>query len=814
MTTIPAQLQHAEYRFVRISGRTKKAMDKDWANTGALTFDSPKLVQHIQAGNNYGVVGGHGDLIVIDFDDAAIQAAVSARLPPTFTVRTGGKGLHHYYYRMDKPFSGVVNDAQGKRVMDLQGPKHQVVGPGSINGDTGRAYEVTNDSEVMPIRREALTRIIQETVGLNVTITADTLEEMMLDSIASEVNKDRMLRSPTVMEIKQKVKISDYLRELNIDNVPTSSSGVCMCPLGHESVGRQCLSFNDVKGVWYCHHCRRNGDIFTLYALVNKMNSRTDFRVLIGRMANKYGIEIKRTESENEDDVGVANYVTKDIEKEKRNKDGTVKVSVETMKYVVPTPIIVENMLHALDGWPKLLNNVPFVMVFDNAKNMYKPLRRGKPSELFGFISSKLPCRWTAGNDAEGMSFITKEEFITTFPLIDAVDKYKCISCAPHEPPFPFVYYHDCEMPKDYTPTGEYLERFLDFFNNADTPFDRDILRAVVLTLVWGTRSHGKRPVFLFTSPDSGCGKSMATEKISNLVGGHIKIEAGIENIDMVNRLIGSSEYDDLRVVRVDNVEFKSKSFTSSADFQSLITNSWLKGRVLNNDDVGKPNIYTWFITSVGMSYEDDTSKRLVPILLKRITWESQTSWEADIDEYTQKYRMHVLADAIALLRGPQKSFDRKHTTRWYLWESDVLSRCTNDFAGTMMLIKARRREANNDDVEASTIMNALREAAVHPSKFTHRLDSEEGGSLFTDVKHESTHQPTGEKRISLSDITMVYSSLTGSRSLTTRGMNIMLKRHYDALRFEDGVTLRMWCGMNVVIVSDKTFLKWTTDQV
>jgi len=63
-------------------------------------------------------------------------------------------------------------------------------------------------------------------------------------------------------QIKYKVKVSDILSSFGID----TNSSLTMCPLGHSSVSRKCLHFEDDKGLWYCFHCKRGGDIFNLVA--------------------------------------------------------------------------------------------------------------------------------------------------------------------------------------------------------------------------------------------------------------------------------------------------------------------------------------------------------------------------------------------------------------------------------------------------------------------------------------------------------------------------------------------------------------------
>ncbi len=90
---LPVQLQNNDFGFVKLRGKTKKPFEKDWP-------DKPYTYKEIQSwvdqGNNYGVQGGYGGLVIIDADSPEIDGIVKKCFPETFTVRTS-KG-HHYYF--------------------------------------------------------------------------------------------------------------------------------------------------------------------------------------------------------------------------------------------------------------------------------------------------------------------------------------------------------------------------------------------------------------------------------------------------------------------------------------------------------------------------------------------------------------------------------------------------------------------------------------------------------------------------------------------------------------------------------------------
>src|SRR3990167_11154243 len=92
---IPKSLQKEEIRFVLLN--LKKPFEKEWQNKG-YRYDDPKLLDWISKGNNYGVIGGYGNLRFIDCDDKKFAEELKRKLPPTLTVETGSGGIHFYFF--------------------------------------------------------------------------------------------------------------------------------------------------------------------------------------------------------------------------------------------------------------------------------------------------------------------------------------------------------------------------------------------------------------------------------------------------------------------------------------------------------------------------------------------------------------------------------------------------------------------------------------------------------------------------------------------------------------------------------------------
>ena len=130
---IPQQLHNNGFGFVKLKSRTKTPFEQDWQNNPHSHSDIKKW---FDSGNNYGVLGGYGNLIVIDADTEEISGIVETKLPPTFTVKTG-KGFHFYYLSRDIHKKIVLKNGD-KHYGEIIAKGSQVVAPGSIHPDTGR----------------------------------------------------------------------------------------------------------------------------------------------------------------------------------------------------------------------------------------------------------------------------------------------------------------------------------------------------------------------------------------------------------------------------------------------------------------------------------------------------------------------------------------------------------------------------------------------------------------------------------------------------------------------------------------------------
>jgi hypothetical protein len=99
---------------------------------------------------NVGCVGTPEGVVILDADNpeliSRIESETGQRMPPTFTVRSGGKKLPHLYFRQNE-MSRAIGNKKASGWFDLQSANKYVVGPGSVLEDGG-TYDVIDDSPV------------------------------------------------------------------------------------------------------------------------------------------------------------------------------------------------------------------------------------------------------------------------------------------------------------------------------------------------------------------------------------------------------------------------------------------------------------------------------------------------------------------------------------------------------------------------------------------------------------------------------------------------------------------------------------------
>ena len=161
---IPKQLQNPEFRFLLLRPKGKEPLPqmKGWQKNN-VPFNNPVLKYHLEEGGNYAIIGGYGNLVMIDGDSKEISD-IAETLPPTFTVKTGSPEEYkkHYFFITDvqvKPirFSKVKMGDLG----DVRSVGQYVVAPNSIH-PSGNAYKVLKDLPIIKISEARIREVFQD----------------------------------------------------------------------------------------------------------------------------------------------------------------------------------------------------------------------------------------------------------------------------------------------------------------------------------------------------------------------------------------------------------------------------------------------------------------------------------------------------------------------------------------------------------------------------------------------------------------------------------------------------------------------------
>jgi P4 family phage/plasmid primase-like protien len=180
---VPLQLQSSKYGFVKLLLEAKKPFENEWQKN---PYSYEEIAPWIEQGYNYGVLGGCGDLIAVDADTEELSEVVRDKMPETFTVKTSS-GFHYYYICQDVR-NKIVLMKGGEHYGEIISSGSQVVGPGSIHPDTGKAYEVFNDVEIAAVSQEEIFNNLAE------YISSEIIEEAAFSKLTDEYGEPYYLK--------------------------------------------------------------------------------------------------------------------------------------------------------------------------------------------------------------------------------------------------------------------------------------------------------------------------------------------------------------------------------------------------------------------------------------------------------------------------------------------------------------------------------------------------------------------------------------------------------------------------------------------
>lgn len=213
------------------------------------------------------------------------------------------------------------------------------------------------------------------------------------------------------------------------------------------------------------------------------------------------------------------------------------------------------------------------------------------------------------------------------------------------------------------------INALADFFNPL-TPHDRDLIKALIMTPVWGGEP-GTRPMFVIAGEDGldstvKIGKSKFAEAVQRLYDSQYDLHAEVGNLSQfTDNMLEVCKH---RVVRLDNV----RKDLPSGLLERTLTSRFVFGHKLYKGHHQVPNYATWIMTSNMPAVSEDLATRSQVIRLARPvahkTWCEQALWD-----FIETNRKSILADVYYHLLLPPVELNP--LSRFPLWEKHVLNK-------------------------------------------------------------------------------------------------------------------------------------------
>jgi P4 family phage/plasmid primase-like protien len=166
-TMIPYQLWNEDFRFLKIrkNGKEPTSDMKGWQKDNFI-YNQTEFLEYLIEGGNYGIIGGYGNLILIDADSEEISQ-IAETLPETFTIKTGSPEHYkkHYFFITDELMSPIrLSKEKVGDLGDIRSTGQYVVGPNSIH-PSGGTYKVLKDIPITKISKESVIRKFKDFIG-------------------------------------------------------------------------------------------------------------------------------------------------------------------------------------------------------------------------------------------------------------------------------------------------------------------------------------------------------------------------------------------------------------------------------------------------------------------------------------------------------------------------------------------------------------------------------------------------------------------------------------------------------------------------
>lgn len=308
--------------------------------------------------------------------------------------------------------------------------------------------------------------------------------------------------------------------------------------------------------------------------------------------------------------------------------------------------------------------------------------------------------------------------------LIAEFDPVESIEMTPHHKPRHDAHYiRGCDtydvadVDPDDTPA---LDGLVDMLN-PNTPEDKSLMRAMILSAFWGG-DYDATPLMVLRAPHgTGSGKTETAKIVSRLAGGATRVPPptdGRSYSDKIQRDLGTASETIKRVVILDNVETSSGVLQDPA-LASFITSSRLSLDRLYHGAFQPPNDKVWIMTLNGEKFSRDLADRSVIIDLgppPEVRSQSD-DWDDPIDDfknawkqYVDEHRERIITECMAILRGPDRcDLSGVHSDRWSSWAHGVVAKLP-DGDDLYRLVQARQGDMDRQTSEARDIVDQIRQ--------------------------------------------------------------------------------------------------------
>lgn len=249
MLTIPNQLKNPDFRFILVNTKTKKPIEDEWNTKNNYPFNHSKIQERIQQDKNIGILGGIGNLFLIDSDTIELCSWIEKNLPETFTIQSGSHeaGKYHYYFKTNKPHNKKVLELvdkeknECKHYGEIQGLNSMLVAPNCLHS-SGNRYDVIRNVEITELPEKEIKKLID---------TFSNIEEIPKE----EINKFQ----------KRNFESDDIEQQLNVTHV-FSLSGLKKYkqeyygnhPIHGSTTGMN-FWINPIKNIWCCFRHNKSG---------------------------------------------------------------------------------------------------------------------------------------------------------------------------------------------------------------------------------------------------------------------------------------------------------------------------------------------------------------------------------------------------------------------------------------------------------------------------------------------------------------------------------------------------------------------------